>query len=155
MTGQSFSLRPFAANPLLAVEISGAIARRGQTLTIAYDLRGPLAALALPSPAVLPARRHRLWEETCFEFFLAPQGAPRYWEFNLSPAGHWNVYRFAAYRQEMAEEQAFASLPFHVRTRPDFLRLALEGDLGTIVPANQALEVAIATVLRLKDGAVT
>jgi hypothetical protein len=34
MTGQSFSLRPFTANPRLPVKISGEIARRGQTLAI-------------------------------------------------------------------------------------------------------------------------
>ena len=65
-------------------------------------------------PADMPARRDRLWEETCFEFFLAVKNSPRYWEFNLSPAGHWNVYRFADYRQGMQEEPAFASLPFSV-----------------------------------------
>ena len=46
---------------------------------------------------VFPRRRDRLWEETCLELFLGEEGSERYWEFNLSPAGHWNVYRFEFY----------------------------------------------------------
>src|SRR4030042_7193941 len=60
-----------------------------------------------------------------FSLFPFPgEGSERYWEFNLSPAGHWNVYRFASYRKEMREEPAFASLPFRVRTEPEALRLS-------------------------------
>ena len=93
-------------------------------------LRGKLAELVIPGPAARPARRHGLWEETCFEFFLGVKDAPGYWEFNLSPAGHWNVYRFAGYRQGMAEEKAFTSLAFSVRRRADRLGFALELEIG-------------------------
>ena len=75
----------------------------------------------IPAPADLPARKHGLWEETCFEFFLGVKDSPRYWEFNLSPAGHWNVYRFAGYRQGMEEETAFTALPFRDRRGSDSL----------------------------------
>ena len=90
-----------------------------------------------------------MWQATCFEFFLGVEEAPRYWEFNLSPAGHWNVYRFAAYRQGMQEEMAFTSLPVSLRLEPDSVRLALELDLGRIIPVDQPLEVGIAAVIQL------
>ena len=120
----------------------------GDTLTIRYDLRGDLADLVMPAPVDMPARRHGPWEETCFEFFLGVKGYQQYWEFNLSPAGDWNVYRFAGYRQGMAEETAFTSLPFTVRRRPESLRLALELEVGRIISADQPLSVGIAAVIK-------
>ena len=156
MTSRNFSLQPFPAGGASpGLQVTGQIARRGDTLTLSYLLRGRLAEVLLPAPAAVPARRHRLWEETCFEFFLAVKEAPSYWEFNLSPAGFWNVYHFEAYRQGMAEETAFTSLPFNVRRRQDSLRLALEVDLARIVPADQTLEVAIAAVIKTGDGQVS
>jgi hypothetical protein len=156
MKVQSFSLQPFSqADPRPAVTITGTITRRAHTLAIRYDLRGPLADLAIPGPADTPGRRHGLWEATCFEFFLAVQDAPGYWEFNLSPAGHWNVYRFAVYRQGMAEEAAVTSLPIGLRSRPDSLLLSLKFDLARIVPAGQALVAGITAVIQLAGGRVT
>ena len=156
MNGRSFSLEPFSpAGPGPEVEITGNIGRYDHNLTIRYDLRGKLGELAIPDLADLPARRHGLWEETCFELFLGVQHSPQYWEFNLSPGGPWNVYRFAAYRQGMQEEKAFAALPFRVRRQGDSVRLALELDLAKIVPAGRALEAGIAAVLRLARGGVS
>jgi hypothetical protein len=156
MNGQDFSLQPFSSvDPPITIKITGQIIRRPRQLAIHYDLRGDLAELMIPAPANLPARRHGLWEETCFEFFLAVKDAPRYWEFNLSPAGHWNVYRFAGYRQGMAEETALTSLPLSVRRSSDSLRLDLEVDVGAIVSADQPLMAGIAAVIKLAGNGVT
>jgi hypothetical protein len=156
MNDQPFSLQPFpSASPLPSWKITGHIARRSNRLAIRYALLGPLADLAIPAPSDRPARRNGLWEETCFEFFLGAKDSEGYWEFNLSPAGHWNVYRFAAYRQGMQEETALTSLPLSVENQSDALRLALELDLERIVPPDQALEVAVSAVLKHKDGRMT
>ena len=156
MTGRDFSLQPFSPlAPLLTIKITSHIARRSRQLAIRYDLRGDLAELVIPAPAARPARRHRLWEETCFEFFLGVKDSPGYWEFNLSPSGHWNVYRFTGYRQGMAEETALTPLPMSVRRRPELLRLALELDVEEIVAADQPLMVGIAAVIKLAGGGLT
>jgi hypothetical protein len=156
MNGQDFSLQPFSPIiPYLNFKITGHIARRADILAVRYDLHGPLAELVIPGPAELPSRRHRLWEETCFEFFLGVKDSPRYWEFNLSPAGPWNVYRFDGYRQGMAEETAFTSLPWRARRRPDSLLVALELEIERIVAADQPLEVGIAAVIKLAGGGLT
>ncbi|HEY9846852.1 MAG TPA: hypothetical protein V6D03_11730 [Candidatus Caenarcaniphilales bacterium] len=116
MNNQSFSLQPFgAANLMPDLKIRGNIARHFNTLTIRYELLGPLTELVIPELGGRPVRKNALWEEMCFEFFLAIKNSLRYWEFNLSPAGHWNIYSFAAYRQGMQEETAFTSLPFDVQ----------------------------------------
>lgn len=156
MSGQDFCLQPFSPlSPPLTIRITGHINRRRGHLAIRYDLRGDLAELVIPAPAARPARRHGLWEATCFEFFLGVKDAPQYWEFNLSPAGHWNIYRFARYRQGMAEETAFTSLPLNLRRHPDSLEVALELDVGSILAADQPLRVGIAAVIQLADGGLT
>jgi hypothetical protein len=156
MNSRSFSLQPFPiGGPPPLLQITGHVSRRGQTTTIHYELRDELAAVAMPLPADAPARRHGLWEETCFEFFLGTKNSPQYWEFNLSPAGPWNVYHFADYRQGMAEEVAFASLPFSVQRQPDSWLLTLEVDLTKIIPADQTLEIGISAVIKLREGEAT
>jgi len=156
MNGRDFSLKPFSPiSPGLDFKITGNIARRAAILAIRYDLQGKLADLVIPGPAARPARRHGLWEATCFEFFLGVKDAPGYWEFNLSPAGHWNVYRFAGYRRGMAEEVAFTSLAFSVRPRPDSLGVALELEIERIVAVDQPLAVALAAVIKFRDHGLT
>lgn len=155
MNERSFSLEPFSPGLRSALQINGWLARRGQVLALQYAFLGPLSQVALPVPAVKPERRHGLWQETCFEFFLGVKNAPGYWEFNLSPAGDWNVYRFSGYRSGMAEETVLASLPFRVQVREDLLRLDLEADLTAILPAGRSLELGLAAVVRLRDGAMT
>ncbi|MGH2413387.1 MAG: DOMON-like domain-containing protein, partial [Microcystaceae cyanobacterium] len=128
------------------------IARHYNTLTIRYAILGHLAELVIPAPTDKPARKNKLWQETCFEFFLAPKNSPQYWEFNLSPAGHWNVYRFVAYRQEMQAKMAVNSLSFIVQNQEDALLLMLELDLDKLVLTDQFLQVAISAVIKPKNG---
>lgn len=153
MNGQIFSLLPFPADDLLSdIKIGASVVRRSNTLVVSYVLQGTLTEVVIPEQEGRPIRKNNLWEGTCFEFFLGVKGFDQYWEFNLSPAGHWNVYRFEAYRQGMQEDAAFMSLPLKVRQEPDALRLGLEIDLANIIHAEQALEVAVSAVIKLKDG---
>lgn len=153
MSTQSFSLVPFQREddrPDLA--ITGTIGRSADTLSIGYAVAGNLSALAVPAAAESPERKDRLWEDTCLELFLGVKGSDGYREFNLSPAGHWNVYRFTSYRKGMMEEPAFASLPFDVRRDTKVLLLAAEFNIGKIVPATKDLAVTVAAVIKTIDG---
>ncbi|MCC5650529.1 DOMON-like domain-containing protein [Nostoc sp. XA013] len=156
MNQQTFSLQPFPSTKSLPnLKIAGNIARNGNKLTICFMLGGDLKEIVIPSPSNIPSRKHELWQDTCFEFFLSIKDSARYWEFNLSPAGHWNVYRLDGYRQGMQEETAFENLPFNVQNKSDGLTLALDVDLNKIISAEQAIEVAITTVIKDKDGEIT
>jgi len=156
MNCQDFSLKPFPIDaPLPFLKLFGSITRRGDKLAIHYNLRGDFSELVIPAPAHFPARKPGLWEATCFEFFLGVKNFPLYWEFNLSPAGPWNVYRFAGYRHGMVEETAFASLPLRVQRQPDSLRVELELEIDRIVGADQPLEVGIAAVIEFAGGGLT
>lgn len=134
------------------IRITGSVGRRAGTLSIRYAISGDLSIIAIPAPGNPPKRKDRLWEETCLEFFLGVHGSEGYWEVNLSPAGHWNVYRFTRYRDGMREEPAFASLPFNVRIEPEALRLSLDLEIAKIIPARSALEVGVGAVIKTFKG---
>ena len=153
MIFREFSLAPFPGQTdLPGIGISGTIGRRASALSVGWVVRGDLPALAIPAREAPPARKDRLWEETCFELFLGARGSGGYWEFNLSPAGRWNVYRFSAYRKGGQEEPAFASLPFGTRIGPGILWLSLDLDLAKILTACVDAEVGVCAVIRTKTG---
>ncbi|MEH2127076.1 DOMON-like domain-containing protein [Nostoc sp.] len=156
MNNQTFSLQPFPSTESFPhLKITGNISRNANQLTICYNLGDDLKEIAITPPSNAPSRKYELWKDTCFEFFLGIKDSARYWEFNLSPAGHWNVYRFEGYRQGMQEETAFEKLPFSVHNQADSLALALDVDLDKIVSAEQAIEIGITTVIKNIDGNVS
>jgi len=151
-----FSLQPFpTTKPQPDLLLTGNIARNGSHINLQYILKGDLTEVVIAPPSDTPLRKDGLWTDTCFEFFLGIPNSPQYWEFNLSSAGHWNVYRFDDYRQGMETETACATLPFHVQQQADSLAISLSVDLATIIPANQPLEVAITTMIKHKDSDIT
>ena len=150
MKHHTFTLIPWASNTAPAVEITGAIARQSDRLKIAYKLAG-VSQIILPQTNTNPTRQCDLWEHTCFEFFLKLYDSTKYWEFNLSPAGHWNVFRFPDYRQNIAEEMVFDTLPFQVLLQNDSLLLNLEVELDKIISCESDLEVGITTVVEDKQ----
>ena len=100
MTGNLFSLAPFPSDSVRNnLIISGSVERLSNMLNVSFLLAGLLSEIVIPASADSPHRKNALWEETCFELFLGLQNSEEYREFNFSPAGHWNVYRFTAYRQ--------------------------------------------------------
>jgi hypothetical protein len=151
-----FSLRPFDSGaPAPGIRIDGAVRRRADALSIRFEIRGALPSIALPPPAARPGRRDRLWEDTCLELFLGPAGCRRYWEFNFSPSGHWNVYAFASYRDGMREEEAFAPALRVVRAAGDRITLSADVALGTIAPGGGALEAGVCAVILGADASTS
>jgi hypothetical protein len=151
-----FSLVPFPGEaPPPGLAVTGAIGRRGEALSIRHTLAGDARALQIPPAEEAPGRRGRLWEGTCMELFLAGTDEEGYLEFNLSPSGHWNVYRFASCRRGMVEEGALSSLPLRVRREPGSLTLEAEVDLGRIFPPGRPLCAAVAAVVRSAAGGTT
>lgn len=70
-------------------------------LQLCYQLTGPLAQVRIPAPCPASAQ-DGLWQHTCFEVFIARQGAAAYREFNFSPSSLWAAYGFSEYRQRAA-----------------------------------------------------
>ncbi len=157
MDSRSFSLTPFPSmgaedvpgDVLSRFGVTGAAGRFRDRLAVDLELAGEIGRVVVPRlrGAEAPERRAGLWEHTCFEFFVGEKGSSGYWEFNLSPAGHWNVYQFTDYRQGMREETAFASLPFTVGESRDRLSVVLVVDLGGMVRRDREIEVGISAVI--------
>ena len=162
----SFTLIPFNENAAPSVGVTGKIERNDNQLKIEYNLERshPLQSLQqvtnpqrAVSQVIIPeavnnsTRQFDLWEHTCFEFFLGSRDSSQYWEFNLSPSGNWNVFRFPNYRQDIAEEMAFNKLPFQV-LHDNSLQVMAKIDLDKIIAPEQNIDVGITTVVEDKDA---
>ncbi|QLE55745.1 DOMON-like domain-containing protein [Nostoc sp. TCL26-01] len=154
MKQQTFALQPFSPTAS-DLKITGNITRNHQQLAIKYNLVGNLQDIIISPPSATPTRQHELWQDTCFEFFLGIKNTQKYWEFNLSPGGHWNIYRFDSYRQGMQEETAWTTLPFSVVQQVDNLILEISIDLSEIIAVEQTLDVAITTVIKHQENQVS
>ncbi|MBA3921078.1 MAG: DOMON-like domain-containing protein [Nostocaceae cyanobacterium] len=150
MNGQTFSLQPFHKSESSEQKIIVRITRNIHHFTIRYVLIGNLQDVAIAPLSDTPVRKHELWADTCFEFFLGIPNSTRYWEFNLSPSGNWNVYRFDGYRQGMQEETAFTQLPFSIQSQSDSLTLTLDIDLEPII-SQQPLKIGVTAVINLNN----
>lgn len=156
MDRQDFRLAPYPGLPYPeGVGISGTVARDGATLHLAWHLEAPDGAVAIPTPAARPQRRRELWEATCFEFFLASPDRPGYWEFNLSPSGDWNVFRFDSYRSGMTDDQAFDALLFTVAGRAGACDASASIDLARLDCSAAPWHLAVSTVVAEPDGRVS
>ena len=89
------------------LKVGFSVGRKSKSLEFTFVLTGglpvDLAEIVIPelkTPS-LRARRDELWKSTCFEIFVGSADSRSYLEFNLSPAGDWNVYSFAGYREGM------------------------------------------------------
>jgi hypothetical protein len=151
MKKSNFTLIPFSINTAPALKITGIISRQYNLLNLQYLLRSNLETIIIPQAVTTTTRQYDLWEHTCLEFFLGLPDSTAYWEFNLSPAGDWNVFHFPNYRQNIAEEKAFTSLPFTVLQQANYLQLNLEVDLNKIIASEQNLEIGITSVIESQD----
>ena len=128
-----FQLYAFAQAPDdQGLRLTGRVRRAGGRLHLCYRLEGARAHLMVAPPDDVPQRRHELWKTTCLEAFLRPAGSHGYWELNLSPAGHWNLYRFDAYRQGMREESAISKIDISMKREADRIDLGAEVDLNAL-----------------------
>lgn len=149
MTAIKYELKPYPGRPFPeGLLVSGNICREGAILKLDWRLEGASETLSIPLPEARPERRRELWEETCCEFFLASSNKAGYWEFNLSPSGHWNVFHFDSYRAGLKDELAFEALPFSVLTQPGLCIVSVALDTTRLGIANEPWELAVSTVVR-------
>jgi hypothetical protein len=155
MNRHLFELLPFESDPTAAdYHIDGLVERSGERLSIDFSLAGPLDKVLIHPPAEVPARKDRLWEETCFECFIATELNTWYWEINLAPAGHWNIYRFDAYRCAMKEASACSvSLLMGPSTARRF-QCRCDLDLNQFGLAHTRIRLGVCAILKTTDAKV-
>ncbi|MEA5411225.1 DOMON-like domain-containing protein [Synechococcus sp. BA-120 BA3] len=148
-----FELRPFGADgPPSDLRLEGTASREGALLRLRYRLGGAIETLQLPPPSPAPSRQDGLWTTTCFECFWGLEGERPYWELNLSPAGHWNLYRLEGYREGLRPEPGYDRPLHRVRQGDGLLSIALDLPLPADIHADAPLEVAITAVIEDRHG---
>jgi hypothetical protein len=151
MNQLQFNLIPFNSNHTPPIQITGSISHQNNKLNIKYLLAGDLSTIIIAKLNNTPVRQDELWEHTCFEFFLKPKNTNIYWEFNLSPSGNWNVFRFQNYRANLTPEMAFSYLPFTVSQQQETLSVESNLDLNKLAIQQPDLDIAITTVIERHD----
>ncbi len=109
----------------------------------------PGAMLAVPELAS-PNRADGLWQRTCCEMFLKPEGGESYFEFNLSPSGQWAAYAFDGYRVGMRN----LDLPVdpHIWLESSGSDFILVADVDLAAMPSSRLEMALSAVIEEADG---
>lgn len=141
------------ATPAAAVSgIAVAVERAGTEFRLSYRLAGDIARLRLPEPAEA-MRTDSLWQHSCFEAFLRPDGGDPYTEFNFAPSTAWAAYRFAKRRGERELPGIAAPAIACRRDAGTFemtVRLQLEALPGLAEPA--AIDAGICAVVEDARG---
>jgi hypothetical protein len=124
----------------------------GPSVRLRYRLRGDLAQLEIAARAA-PRRVDGLWERTCFEAFVAPEGRDRYAEINVAPSTEWAAYEFDRYRHGMRPLALAREPVVEVARKADELRVTADVDLSTLSDAPWPWRVGLCAVIVETDGA--
>jgi hypothetical protein len=142
------ALHPFEPHPwLTGTELKAAAQWIQGQLEVSFALRTPAESLARPRACAQIQRRDELWQSTCFEAFFAEPGQERYWEINLAPNGHWNVYRLDRYRQGLRPEPLVSELTYTLRQSATELQLSFSLNLQPLLAESAGLECSLTAVL--------
>jgi hypothetical protein len=149
----SFQFLPFPSNTAPNIDITGEVERIDNHLSIRFEVGGNIEQIILPERSNSSTRKHDLWKETCFEFFLAVLDQPQYWEFNMSPSGDWNVYKMDAYRRVgFREEELIQQMQVKVQKEANGFVLHTNIDLTPLFQKEHVLEAGITAVIQSTDG---
>jgi hypothetical protein len=126
------------------------LGRTGALLRIAFRIPGDTSGLLFP-PRQPSEFRSNLWEHTCLEAFIRPEGLEEYAEINLSPSRQWAAYHFDSYRSGMRradiDVRNVVSTPWKNRFELS-AAIAMPDEWGRL-----AWHLNLAAVLEEKDGA--
>ena len=155
MDNHKFCLQPFQPIKIDA-KITSEITQDNHIINFRHELKSDIKKLDVPQIADKEARKDELWQTTCFELFIGIENSPRYWEFNISPSGDWNVYRFDDYRQRMQEESKVESLNIYIdRGFYDLLVGVDKFDLRNLTSENCNFNVSMTAVVKEKTGNIS
>jgi hypothetical protein len=122
-------------------------------LKLSFRLDGDIPRIRIPPPGA-PRIGTQLWQQTCFEAFIAVEGQSAYHEFNFAPSGEWAVYAFLGYRNRgpLASE----IMPPEIAVRCTQSRLELDTlvrlDALSTIHQRASLRVGLSAVIEASDG---
>ena len=100
-------------------------------------------------------RQDNLWIHTCFEAFFAKPDSEQYWELNVAPSGHWNLYQFDAYRSGGREEPGAVTPTTTWKQDDRECCCSITLNLAPWWTEPQLPELAITAVLENKTGEIS
>lgn len=162
MTTSETLFLPLACHPATPSTVVRTLAVR-QThhadggLELVFQLQGDIARLRISAPSPRPLRSDRLWEQTCFEIFIAQSGRNAYREFNFAPSGDWAVYAFADYRRPCPDDEArvfapdFPAPQITAQRSAGRLEVAVNLPPDALPPGNLPLEIGLSAVVEAAD----
>ena len=151
MTERALTCHPAAAFGA-GLELSAAIESvAGARVRVTFRLRGELARVVFPARAS-PLRVDGLWERTCFEAFIAPDGRAHYVEINVAPSTEWAAYAFDGYRHGMRPLSLPRAPDIAVTQSPGEVRVTADVDLGVIEDAPWPWCVGLSAVIADRTG---
>ena len=115
------------------------------TTNIWFGIGAPLDRFVIPD-AVEPGRADNLWQATCFEAFLRPEGEDTYREWNFAPSGQWAAYDFASHREGRSDADV---TPPYVRIEDNLTWWALGATIA--VEAGTDWQLGLSAILEEKD----
>ncbi|HET7815975.1 MAG TPA: DOMON-like domain-containing protein [Sphingomicrobium sp.] len=117
------------------------------TTNIWFGIGAPASRFVIPEGAG-GERLDELWQTTCFEAFLRPDGEEAYQEWNFAPSGDWAAYDFASYRVGMAEAEVGS--PPYIRMEDNLTWWAVGATIA--IDAATRWQLGLSAVLEEKDG---
>ena len=129
-----------------SVDHAGALGAMATT-NIWFGVGAPAERFVIPK-LTEPWRADELWQTTCFEAFLRPEGEASYREWNFAPSGNWAAFDFSSYREGMA--RADVGSPPYIRMEDNFTWWAVGATIA--VEAETQWELGLSAVLEERDG---
>lgn len=125
-------------------------------LALTFRVDGDVTRIRVPPPRP-PRIAHQLWEHTCFEAFVAVDGALAYHELNFAPSGEWAGYTFSAYREVAGLADEALAPRITVRPAANHLELDAELMLDRLLPDHPRapLRLALSAVIEASDGTLS
>lgn len=133
------------------VSVRAAVRLRSGSLEFRLVVAG-VGYLVPGEAACGPERRDGLWRQTCAELFVGVVGRCGYLEWNLSPSGHWNLYRFEGYRADGRPETAISDGSPRVDRSEQELIIIAALPLAPLGLADLPLEVGVSAVMESATG---
>jgi hypothetical protein len=147
-----FALVCHPQTPTLTVDAITVQLTRGHkgAVKLCYSVHGDIRQIDLPSP-LDAARTDGLWQHSCFEMFVRPDGRQGYCEFNFSPSSQWAAYGFDGYRNGMAEMEGMVPPEISMLSTPKRLDMHVSLSVGLLAVWPE-WHVGLSTIIEEKDG---
>lgn len=133
------------------ISIEAAVTRDKSLIKLIFKTEDAKNYLNLPKPFNTSSARREdgLWNDTCFELFLRPEGESSYYEFNFSLQPAWNQYFFTAYRQPQPPKRSDDFSLKKINWNGHTLEIELAAK-----DADKAYQASLTTVLKEKTGTI-